>query len=237
MRCRRRPDLQLWSESAWIEVQLSGCRSLIVGCVYRPPSSSIADINDFARCLELALDNVDHRRFQTVLVGDFNATSPSWCPSDTYNVAGLALEPVFHQLGLSQCVDFPTHLGNDGRLRSLLDLVHVSDRALLWGTSALPPLKSDHIMLESTLALRVSVNPSALSRRIWLYDNADFEKINKLLSNLDWSAVSTAPDINQAWAAWKNIFMSVIDREVPSHLANPSSRAGHPWIDARLKSS
>ena len=30
--------------------------------------------------------------------------------------------------------------------------------------------------------------------------------------------------------------MSVIDREVPSHLANPSSRAGHPWIDARLKS-
>ena len=170
--------------------------------MYRPPSSSIADINDFARCLELALDNVDHCRFQTVLVGDFNATSPSWFPSDTYNVAGRALEPVFHQLGLSQCVDFPTHLGNDGRLRSLLDLVHVSDRALLWGTSALPPLKSDHIMLELTLALRVSVNPSARSRRIWLYDNADFEKINKLLSNPDWSTVSTAPDIDQAWAAW-----------------------------------
>ena len=90
-------------------------------------------------------------------------------------------------------------------------------------------------MLESTLTLHVSVSPVIRPRRIWLYNNADFENINKMLSSTDWSSVSTASDINQAWAAWKSIFMSVIDKEVPSHLANPSSRVAHPWIDAKLK--
>ena len=80
-----------------------------------------------------------------------------------------------------------------------------------------------------------SVSPVIRPSRIWLYNKADFEKINKVLSSTYWSSVSTASDINQAWTAWKNIFMSVIDKEVPSHLANPSSRVAHPWIDAKLK--
>ena len=33
----------------------------------------------------------------------------------------------------------------------------------------------------------------------------------------------------------KNLFMSVIDREVPSKIANPKSRVQQPWITAKLK--
>ena len=148
MRCARRPDLQLWSESVWIEIQLSGCRSLIFGCLYRPPSSSEVDIDEFARCLELSLDSVDFRRSHAILVGDFNATSPTWYSQDNYNAAGRQLEPVIDQLGLYQCVDFPTHLGNDGQLQSLLDLVLVSDRNMHVKTISSAPLgKSDHAIL------------------------------------------------------------------------------------------
>ena len=34
-----RPDLRIWPESVWIELKLHSTRSLIIGCVYRPPSS------------------------------------------------------------------------------------------------------------------------------------------------------------------------------------------------------
>ena len=80
-----------------------------------------------------------------------------------------------------------------------------------------------------------SACPASRPRRIWLYDQADFEEINSVLSGLDWSEVSTASDINKAWAVWKNLFMSVIDREVPSKIANPKSRVQQPWITAKLK--
>ena len=134
------------------------------------------------------------------MVGDFNATSPTWFFQDVYNAAGRLLEPVFNQLGLFQCVDFDSHLGNDGRLQSLLDLVLVSHRNMHVKTSALPPLgKFDHVTLESTLSVRASsACPASRPHRIWLYDQADFEKINSVLSGLDWSEVSTAPDINKA---------------------------------------
>ena len=80
------------------------------------------------------MDNVDFRRSHVVLAGDFNATSPLWLSSDSYNTAGRLLEPVFLQQGLSQCVDFPTHLGNDGTLRYLLYLALVSNPSLHVGT-------------------------------------------------------------------------------------------------------
>ena len=57
IRCWRRQDLEVWSESIWIEVQSEsassrsrhGQRSIIVGCFYRPPSTDPAD---FAVALE-----------------------------------------------------------------------------------------------------------------------------------------------------------------------------------------
>ena len=104
-------------------------------------------------------------------------------------------------MGLHQCIDFPTHLNDDGRPTSLIDLVLLSEPSLLVRASDLPPLgKSDHTILDCTLSLQVSAT-LCQGRRFWLYDQADFEKINNRLSKLDWSEVTTAADIDQAWVA------------------------------------
>ena len=137
----------------------------------------------FVRSMELSMDKVALDRSHVAVVGNFNATSPSWLASDKYNSAGLALEPVFLQLGLQQCISFPTHLNNDGRLTSLLDLVRLSDPSLLVRASALPPLgKSDQAILDCTLSLEASTATLSPACRIWLYDQADFEEINDRLS-------------------------------------------------------
>ena len=59
LRCWRRPELQCWSESVWIEVPITGSSSLICGCIYRPPSTSASGIDEFARCLESSFDSID----------------------------------------------------------------------------------------------------------------------------------------------------------------------------------
>ena len=85
-----RPDLRTWSESAWAEIRLISNRTLIIGCLYRPPNGT--NVASFTADLECSLDKTGPNRSEVVLVGDFNAKSPSWLKTDAYNTAGKALE-------------------------------------------------------------------------------------------------------------------------------------------------
>ena len=67
-----------------------------------------------------------------------------------------------------------------------------------------------------------------------MYDKVDFEKINGMLPKLDWSKVSTALSIDQAWEAWKELFISVIKKEVPSRIVGCTCHSP-PWLDSQLK--
>ena len=90
-RCKPRPDLQRWCEDLWLEFpsnQSAKARSLILGCYYRPPSS---DLSAFLSALESSVSLTDYTRQDVLLVGDFNATSPSWLCTDSYNPAGSLL--------------------------------------------------------------------------------------------------------------------------------------------------
>ena len=43
----QRRDLCCWKESTWIELKSFFSRSLLVGCYYRPPKQSTADVEEF----------------------------------------------------------------------------------------------------------------------------------------------------------------------------------------------
>ena len=118
-------------------------------------------------------------------LGDFNATSPAWsCGVDDYNLAGKQLEPMILRYHLAQCVDFPTHIRNDGSFGATLDLLLTNyPEAMNEPTSLLPLGQSDHV----TKSCTISTNPAQGStdtrqRRIYLYDGTDFEHVCKSLS-------------------------------------------------------
>ena len=70
------------------------------------------------------------------------------------------------------------------------------------------------------------------------YEPGSFLKKNVNISwpldSLDWSEVSNAPDIDQAWTAWKVLFPSVINKNAPSKtIYHHWSKL--PWMDSKLK--
>ena len=156
-----------------------------------PPSSNL---EKFASDLESSLD-LDGASSSVLLIDDFNAPCSSWFASDSTGPAGQLLELTTLALGLHQCVSFSTHLSANGSLGSLLDLVFVSDPDLITFVEALPPLgTSDHLPVLCHLSV-CSQRRSSGGRLVWCYEKADFEKINKSLSEADWSAVSSAPPL------------------------------------------
>ena len=71
-----REDLQINSpgdfESMFIEIQFTGKKNLIIGCIYRHPTSDIS-IHDFTNThLEPVLQKISFENKQCVLMGDFN---------------------------------------------------------------------------------------------------------------------------------------------------------------------
>ena len=144
--------------------------------------------------------------------------------SDPLSSAGAVLEPATLQLGLHQLVPFATHLHPDGSLGSCIDLVFSSSSQCCQSVKSLPPLgSSDHVRIECSLYFQPIVTEGdGRLRRIWSFDKADFQKLNSPLSSRDWSAVSEAATVNDAWKAWKEIFMSEVDKASPSKVVSKS---------------
>ena len=232
----RRSDLEYWDECIWIEMlpNYPHGRRILLGCFYRPPSS---DIDDFCSALESSFSQIDLLRSDVFLLGDFNATSPSWLPSDTLNRAGSLLEPLFLQLSLQQLVSSATHfLPSRPGCGSLLDLVLASRPDLVSSTSILPPLgSSDHAVIHCQLQFSPATRrgKSRLTR-IWAFEKADLSKLNNALFSSDWSTVASATSVDDAWCAWKTIFLDVINKFIPSKLVGRVKRK-QPWISPALE--
>ena len=245
VRFRLREDLRKWDESVWLEIFLGGngstssaqsrgsdanTKAVLVGCYYRPPSS---DIEDFATDLESSLDLAGSSS-SVLLVGDFNAPCSSWLASDSSGPAGQLLELTTLALGLYQCVSFPTHLNANGSLGSLLDLVLVSDPDLVTSVEALPPLgTSDHLPVLCHLSV-CSPRRSSAGRLVWCYEKADFGKLNKSLSQADWSAVFSAHSVDNAWDAWERIFLAHVRKSVPCKKVK-HVKPRKPWMTASIE--
>ena len=66
-------------------------------------------------------------------------------------------------------------------------------------------------------------------RRLWNYQEVDFEEVNRQLLRLNWSPVLVAPTIDEALDSWKRLFFSVIHEKVPSKVI-AHIRPKSPWV-------
>ena len=95
---KRRNDLEfLETESTWLEINLKNTKPILIGSIYRPPSSSIQWINEFSLQIEKAASAADEIYF----LEDFNINflsddtqSRTWIHSlEAFDFSQLIKEP------------------------------------------------------------------------------------------------------------------------------------------------
>ena len=70
-----------------------------------------------------------------------------------------------------------------------------------------------------------------MSRTIWRYAHANFERANTLLDEINWDELLNG-NVDQMWAAWEAEFMSVMRQCIP--IANLSAKPNVPWFHKGL---
>ena len=79
--------------------------------LYSSPSQNQDDFQVFIDNLEMNLEILAQRNpFLTVVFGDFNAKSKSWCAQDNTNFRAITIENLRSQLGLRQLIKEATHV-------------------------------------------------------------------------------------------------------------------------------
>ena len=201
--CRRRADLESRDlELIWIDILLTRKRSILLGCCYRPPSST----SDFYNKLESSLENLADRN--VILLGDFNAKHNQWCREDPTNRHGIALKDLMDSLNFVQLCSSATHLGNNGKPNGLLDLALTNMPSTQFETRVLTPIGySDHlpVILETLYNVLVSeatqrLNVHAHEKLKWLFHMKNPEQLQKSFLFSNWKSLAVSNmNINDRW--------------------------------------
>ena len=178
-----------FEENLFISVKLNNDESLMLGLLYRSPTSSEANNNKLNKLIDEICENNPSR---TLLIGDFNFPRIEWT-SLTTSATGEGKE--FHFIEkirdkfLTQHVTEPTRCrGSDNP--STLDLVLTNDENLVAAIEVEAPLgKSDHAVIKIQVLDTLEQQIGKLE--YYNYDKGDYTKIRTQMER-NWT-VDMAP--------------------------------------------
>ena len=111
----------------------------------------------------------------------------------------------------SQIVKSPTHSSHASH-SSTIDLVLVSNPNNVKSCTVIPELaNSDHLGLFVTMNQTQCVKANTITRKVWRYLQADFDRVSKIIDTIDWEAELNSDDIDHIVTAWNTSFMQIME--------------------------
>jgi hypothetical protein len=226
-----------FQESVWCNIKLEKNCKMLVGCVYRSPTTS--DENN-EKLLQLMRAASEVKADYLVVMGDFNWKEIDW----NTMTAKAGDEHITHKFiecirdcFIHQHVDFPTRY-REGNIPSTLDLVFTNEEQLISNITPLSPLgKSDHVVLNIDLDLRHNFDISVKEAYKHMYEKADYRKLSEILQSIDWEEEIQGRDLNSAWEFFEEEVQKAIDTCIPKRKFIAGRKFKPLWMNAKALSA
>ena len=136
-------DNSNFEEQIWIKLFLKGSDSLLIGCMYRSPSS-----DKYTSTLALCnLLSSIHGYFHVLICGDFNYPNINWSTLSCNTTYSQMFLDTIHDHCLFQHITEPTHY-RPNTVANTLDLVFTNEDGMINSVEYLPGIgSSDHVCL------------------------------------------------------------------------------------------
>ena len=169
------------------------------------------------------------------IVGDFNLSTVSWPLSDdlsSLNGVDKLFVDSFSELGLTQCVDVPTHY--KGKTLDIL-LTNccsvISDVKVHHGETI---CKSDHYPISFSVKVNTK-NKKFPKRKIYNFKKANWDQLNEDLGRVPWHALVDRTEPNIAWLNFKTVLFTLVDKYIPK--ITIKCNFSSPWFDSECFSA
>ena len=174
----RRRDLEPGGlECIWIDLFLHH-KHILIGTFYRPPGSGSEYYDRIEESLQLAVDTgID----DIIITGDFNYDMLK--PTTNRIVSSLC-----HQFGLQQIIEEPTHFTENSS--SLIDIILVSNASKIVLSNVSDPYLNQNLRYHCPVLCAFNfqkVKSKTFERKIWKYENADYDLLREKASEIDWT--------------------------------------------------
>ena len=224
-------DLHTETEFAAASFECHGKTPLIIGSLYRPPSSDLTYMEEL--CSKIKFLHTSYPNSTIWIAGDANLPDIDWKANTVsghsypISINKLLLDTIF-DTSSEQVVDIPTR-GNN-----ILD-IFITNRPTLIDRCKVVPGVSDHDIVFVQAQTRAT-RKKPPRRKILLWKNVDTDSL--LTATLDFatdftSRYTTTTDINTLWQSFRDFTTNVIDKFVPSKMS--STRFNQPWVTRKVK--
>jgi hypothetical protein len=218
---QKNPECKI--ETQWLEIYQNK-EKIIIGNVYRPPSSSVSDMNNFYNEIESVLNLYPHEHF--MMGGDFNLDAKSTAVSNPVQ----DIESIFN---LKQLISKPTRV--TAVSCTTLDLIFTNNETIHLKSNVYESGISDHYMVYTFVKLRECSNNSDHNTISFKnYENFDpnifradiIHAVNDILSkNLN--------SFDDIWHLFKAKFLEISEIHAPTKTIRVKNRY-NPWIDKEI---
>ena len=224
--CKRRLDLEIDRiECIWLEISLKS-KSVLLGLFYRPPNTPASVLDDIETSIDLAFDtNISN----IIITGDFNLNY-------LIESSRRKIMSVFQPYNLKQLIQEPTHITELSS--SLIDLIATNvEHNVIYagvGESILEQNIRYHCPVFSIFDFDKHKQP-CFKWKIWKFDNGDYDLLNRLIRNFDWSTIEN-DDINVYAENFTNKLLELSERSIPNKVVTirPSDP---PWVNNSLRNA
>ena len=209
-------------EAIWSELSQPKSKKLLIGSIYRPPSS---DIPAFNSSLEKTLNNLKSIGAETVIMGDFNVDF-SKTTSTTKN-----LQRITKSFCLKQLIKGFTRVTQ--QTRTLIDLFFTS-RPELYFAGAIPVGFTDHSPIFGVRRLHRMKRPPPKIIETRNYKHYDPALFREELEHIPWEIIGLEETAEGSWNAFKDLFLTAADKHAPI-VTRRVRGYSVPWLTSDLK--
>ena len=222
--------------SVWCGVQLKNHDRLVIGVVYRSPSSSEQQNQLLIEMLnDVAALNYSH----TLIMGDFNLPEINWeqqaTSMSTEHVTTRFIECIRDGF-LFQHVKQPTHYSGPDQTSNILDLVMTNEEGMIDEIEYDVPIgNSHHVTLKWTLNCYKERTVSKIDK--YSYDKGNYEEIRRKLGSIDWTTDLANKSVDEMWLFILNSITSAVRQYIPHRaikLGNDIRRRRPVWMNDTL---
>ena len=164
--------------------------------------------------------------FMLVVIGDHNAKSKNWHPSDRTTYEGNIMETIASHFGLHQLIHDPTHILG----KSCIDLIFTSQPNMVVNPGVHSSLHANchHQIVFAKFDLKI-YNPPPYEREVWHYQEADS------IHEFNWKIALSNLNVDEQVTVFNRTILNIMKNVIPRETIVCDDKDLR-WFNKRIKS-